>query len=245
MKKWTNQRIDEAVASRSIKRLTDCLMVPQPSTTPIKWKCTVCEFEWFARVDNIIGKQSGCPHCAGNIMHTTNSFNEKLSSQNRTDIVCLEIHRQAVGSNQHPYRYGTFQCNKCNNIWKANIHNIVKFRYVCPKCNDNLSIRVVDDEGNSFHSKLEFYFWKEIKLKRPKTQVLRQQKYASGRRLTCDYVLPDLNTWVEISGRMMLQRSDYKSSLNHKRKIVEDRGHTFVVLSDTTEINKFIITIPI
>ena len=239
MRKWTNDTIDLALSGRPVSRNQDVTYVNQPSVTPIQWICSTCNHVWHARVDNVIGKQSGCPKCAGNVAYTVDSLNNKLLTDNRLDLKVLSIINGSIDYN----RCGQFRCTTCNNKWIANIHNVIKFRYGCPHCNGNLSKRVVDADGNRFHSKLEHYFWVQYCSSGISYKVLRQQKYTTGRRLTCDFFIPEISTWVEVSGSMMLKRPDYLATIDEKRAIVDGYKHQFIVLSSIPEINQFITTL--
>lgn len=236
-KKWDNEKIDEKLVERPIQRITDCNNVVQPSTTPIEWKCKKCGNMWFARVDNIINKNSGCPSCAKNKPYTIQTLNEKLKLNGRNDICAIEI----KNGKKRVQRLGYFECTICKNKWWANIHNVIKFNYGCPKCNENVATKIVID-GNTFHSKLEYYFWKQLNVYKNSLRVIRQQHYLPSRKLTCDFYFPDKQIWVEISGKFLLTKEKYKQTINEKQKIVQDKNEKFVLLTSFTEIDDFILT---
>ena len=242
MKKWNNETIDKAVKGRRFKRISDCSHIQIPSITPITWRCDECENEWKARVDNVVHKNSGCPVCAGNIPYTVETLNQRLFHDGRNDLHVKELINGSRRNGKSIQRSGIFVCAKCNNEWKADIHNVVKFHYGCPSCNDNIGTRVKVD-GLSFHSKLEYYFWKQYNNKELKFVLLRQQRYLPSRRLSCDFYIPEKRLWVEISGGAMLIQDKYQKTINEKQRIVENKKEQFVVLSTFAEIDRFITTL--
>jgi hypothetical protein len=194
---------------------------------------------WRSRIDSVINKASGCPHCAGNIPYTTDTLNGKLLSRNRTDLVAVEIYNGSFKNKIRQQRHALFVCVHCNNNWTADIHNVIKFGYGCPQCNDNIGSRVEVD-GLKFHSKLEYYFWYQYHEKQKPYVILRQQKYLPSRRFTCDYYIPEKRMWIEITSRSLLKRKKYSCTLEEKRIIILQKNEIFVTLTTFTEINKFI-----
>jgi hypothetical protein len=160
--------------------------------------------------------------------------------QDRTDLRAVALHPSSA---TEKYRMADFECLNCNHTWSANVFNVLKFRYGCPLCNDNVSSRVVDASGNKFHSKLEYYFWKQYQSIPGLPTVIRQQRYLSVRRLTCDYFIPELQWWIEVSGTVLLNQGKYSSTIEEKRQITLDKGHRFTVLSSFMEIDAFITKI--
>lgn len=242
-KKWSNARIDELVSPKQIRRLTNC-DIPgfQPSVTKLDWKCLKCEYEWKVAVDSIANKNVGCPRCAGNLTYTADTLQKRLLDSQRTDIIVLDIIpgtcNTAAKTKKSPY--GTFKCSACENIWEADIHNVIKFGYGCPSCNDNISTRVYTTDG-VFRSKLEHYFWETYaRIIGSTNGVQRQVRYNKERRFTCDFVLPDGTTWVEISGKRLLLRSKYAQTIDTKQQICESKNQTFVVLTSIPEIHTFL-----
>lgn len=242
-KKWTNDSIDRAVSNRNLQRLTDCNVKGfQPSVSPIEWECDACNYNWWARVDSVINKQSGCPRCAGNAPYTVQSFNDKLIAKHRHDLIVEEIYAGSFKKKVRGHKYGLFLCRKCGNEWKTLIHSVIKFNVGCPKCNDNIGTRMEVD-GIKFHSKLEYYFWKKYYEEQKPYELLRQHRYLPDRRLTCDYYIPELRVWIEITGGVLLTRRKYCSTLEEKRCIIVQRNEQFVALETIADINNFITSL--
>jgi hypothetical protein len=239
-KKWTNTHIDENISQRQLLRLTDCNKKGfQPSCMSVEWQCEVCDKKWKARVDSVINKHSGCPHCAGNRPYTILSLQAKLTSNDRRDLIVRAMHSGSFRSGLRQQAHATFQCVVCDNQWKANIHNVIKFSYGCPACNNNISTRI-EVHGEKFDSKLEYYFWKRYKEENISFIVLRQQKYLPTRRLMCDYYIPEKHMWIEITGGFLLKQNKYCTTIDEKKSIVERKGERFITLTTSSDINKLI-----
>ena len=239
-KKWTNDNIDRTIAGRYIERLTNCNITGfQPSASHVGWKCKKCNHEWWSRVDSVINKKSGCPRCAGNIAYSAETLNAKLLEQGRTDLAAIEIHGGSLKGKTIIRPTATFECRECGNKWVANFHNVIKFRYGCPPCNDNIGTRV-DINGMKFHSKLEYYFWKQYEESNKPYVLLRQQKYLPSRRLTCDYYIPEKRLWVEITGGVLLNSKRYRDTIEEKRTIILQKNENFITLVTFADINNFI-----
>ena len=239
-KKWTNATIDQWIAANNKRfhRVTDVTHVRQPSTTPITWQCDEDGQEWAARVDNVVGKGSGCPKCSGNEMLSVSVVSERILL--RSNAVCEQIFE---GSYLHSRR-GTFRCLSCNDTWEALIHNVLKFGYGCPICNSNIGTPCASIDGAKFHSKLERTFWELVQpLVTSGLQIDRQVKYLPTRRLTADFYIPTIDTIVEISGTALLKRDRYRTTMIEKRAIAATLGKRHVTLTSIPEINNFITTL--
>lgn len=239
-RKWTNETIDVWISehNKTFVRFSDTTAIKQPSTTPISWKCLVDGHVWNARVDNVVGKGSSCPKCSGNIELTVEEVNDRLAAT--SNATCISIH---PGSRQRA-RTATFECHKCGQEWNALVHNVLTHGYGCPTCNANMSIRCSSSDGEHFHSKLEREFWEATTSVREKgIIVLRQVPYVHTRKFTCDFYLPHLRLMIEISGKALLKRDSYLSTINTKRLIAEARHAHIEVLSTSTEIQNFVNTL--
>lgn len=238
-KKWTNERIDSWLVDnqKSFCRVTDVTAIAQPSTTPIAWKCSIDGLEWKARVDNIVGKDSGCPRCAGTLPLTILEVTDRILD--RSKAVCLAIH---PGSQKDGKR-ADFECTKCGGTWNALLHNVLTHGYGCPSCNANMSTPCQSADGEHFHSMLERSFWEATNALRSQLPMYRQSQYVHTRRFSCDFYFPSLMLLVEISGKSMMTKPDYQQTIELKRVIAEASHRHLVVLTDSTEINAFVQSI--
>lgn len=131
-KKWTNERIDNVITNRHIKRLTNVQNVQQPSTTPIEWCCMICNYSWKSRVDNVINKNSGCPKCAGNIKLSIEQIQQRLDKR-KDQLKVLMV----TDGTLHQHRRIKLQCCKCGNEWENLLHNVMSpsHQQGCNYCN--------------------------------------------------------------------------------------------------------------
>lgn len=239
-RKWTNQTIDDWLTANNkpFSRSTDVTSVRQPSTTPIEWRCSLDGHTWTARVDNIVGKGSGCPMCSGSIPLTVDGVTDRIYV--RSNATCIELYAGSVNAG----RTGKFQCCRCGGHWVASVHNVLSHGYGCPQCNSNLSTPCESIDGEQFHSKLERSFWEAIKpLRDAGVAVIRQGQYLHTRRFTCDFYFPNLMLIVEISGKAMLSRDDYRATIELKHRMAEASHRQMVVLSDNQMITDFAHTL--
>lgn len=237
--KWTREKIEQYLLDHQcLFVLVEQILPAQPSVMKMQWQCsTDLTHVWSATFDSIKTMNSGCPHCAGNIRMTLEQLNERVAKLN-TGTVAISIEPQKRGKGKQ--RYARFSCLKCNHIWNANIHNVLRYSYGCPICNANISIPNYDAEGNFFHSKLERYCWEQFKQKCSSLHIIRQYKYLPTRRLSADFYIPSSSTIVEVSGSLLLSHKKYSSTIEEKRTIATSQGKTFVVLTNITEINHYI-----
>lgn len=236
-KKWTNERIDSWLVDnqKTFSRVTDLSYVTQPSTTPTEWRCSLDGYQWTARVDNVVGKGSGCPKCSGRVPLTVAEVTTRIAT--RSKALCTAIY---PGSKENGKR-AQFECLKCAQPWTALLHNVLQHGYGCPTCNSNLSTPCQSADGEHFHSMLERSFWEQTeRLRASGVCVERQAQYVHTRRFTCDFYFPHLMLLVEVSGKMMLARPDYQETLELKYRMAEASHRQLIVLSDSTEISHFI-----
>jgi len=57
--KWTNERIDQLLIDRSIRRVDSV----NGALTKINWECLACGVFWMATTNNVISHNTGCPAC--------------------------------------------------------------------------------------------------------------------------------------------------------------------------------------
>jgi hypothetical protein len=126
--KLTNEIVDRRLKeqNRTIKRLGDVVN----SSTKTNFECLIeiCRYKWFAIINHVLNKHSGCPKCAGNIKLTNADIDQRLIDQNRT------IKR--IGHINGMMNKIDFQCiiNDCLYVWKAKPSDILNSKQGCPKC---------------------------------------------------------------------------------------------------------------
>jgi Zn finger protein HypA/HybF involved in hydrogenase expression len=105
------------------------------TNTMLHWLCSTCSHEWSTSGANRVNRESGCPYCAGQALHT--------DGRN-----CLSNTHPLLASQMHPAKNGDLSpnsivagtnkkvfwiCNDCGNEWKAVVSSRAAGRG-CPKC---------------------------------------------------------------------------------------------------------------
>ena len=99
------------------------------ATTKLKCKCLIDGYEWDVLSSNLFNGQ-GCPMCglALNRQHQTkthDTFVKEMENINPNIVIIGKY----IGNHQHI----ECKCLKCNYIWSATPHNLLKGRR-CPEC---------------------------------------------------------------------------------------------------------------
>ena len=128
-KKWSNEKVDEALCGRNITRGFDSDQIPAPSVTKLEWVCDVCKHHWKTTCDSILNLGSGCPSCSGNIEMTITSAQERLNSTKRS----IDVVRLGHGK-QNKERRGCFRCRVCSHQWDMILSNLFGKKQGCPRC---------------------------------------------------------------------------------------------------------------
>lgn len=93
-------------------------------------RCVKDGYEWSADVNSIVNNGRGCPKCAGNRMHTSSEYIDKINStaNGRFKFVCW------------PYGFSnsrskaTCRCSVCGFEWSARVYSLVNSGTGCPQC---------------------------------------------------------------------------------------------------------------
>jgi len=104
------------------------------SNKSVRWKCTKCDNQWFATVNNRIRKSSGCPYCSGSGVH--------MDGRNS-----MKVTHERLAAELMPNKYGTalelvagtqkvlpWRCSDCSHEWhKTGAHRLING---CPACSN-------------------------------------------------------------------------------------------------------------
>ena len=93
-------------------------------------RCAKDGYEWSAEVNSIVNNGRGCPKCAGNRMHTSSEYIDKINStaNGRFKFVCW------------PYGFSnsrskaTCRCSVDGFEWSACVYSLVNSGTRCPQC---------------------------------------------------------------------------------------------------------------
>jgi DNA-binding protein len=120
--KIMNNRFLETIKEKNIKLLSDYIN----STTKVKIKCNVCNYEWET-LPHVLYR-SGCPQCNNQIKYTIELLQEKLPH--------LKIIDNIYKNNK---THITVQCENCNYIWKHRPDKLLQGAK-CQNCNSGVKV---------------------------------------------------------------------------------------------------------
>lgn len=103
----------------------ECLDVYVNGSTKLRFRCSSCGYERLATPLSVLASKKGCPKCAKNLPHTTESFVERLSGVTRTISVLGEYR----GANEKLL----VRCETCGNKWMAKPAALLR-GHGCPAC---------------------------------------------------------------------------------------------------------------
>ena len=119
-------------------------------------RCANDGYEWSAEVNSIVNNGRGCPKCAGNIMHTSSEYIDKINStaNGRFKFVCWTYGFSNSRSK------ATCRCSVDGFEWSACVYSLVNNGSGCPQCAGNIGFTDKDriDQINSLENIL-FLSW--------------------------------------------------------------------------------------
>jgi transcription initiation factor IIE alpha subunit len=123
-KRLTNEEIDNRLAERPIKRLSN---YTGHKGSPTQFQCLIekCKYSWKTSVSSVLNGKSGCPKCSGHLPLSNEIIDQRLENRPIRRISGYE------GANI-PMQ---FQCeiDGCYHIWKTSFNHINEGTG-CPKC---------------------------------------------------------------------------------------------------------------
>lgn len=122
--KLTNESVDARLKDRLVKRIGEY----NGKDYPIEWKCLInsCNTIWMTSPGNVLNRNSGCPTCSVAVRTFTNEI---------IDEILMNKSIKRLDQYQNSKTPLTFQCNDCNNVWRALPTSIIHANTGCPKCN--------------------------------------------------------------------------------------------------------------
>lgn len=145
--------------------------------TKMHFKCTVCDYEWYAVSNALLNKSnSGCPKC---------SNHAKVSEQEIINRMASNEYVEYIDGYIDTLHHANFKCKICGYEWHTLPLSVIKGR-CCPKCNISQGEKRISDvlDSLNIHYETEYSFddCKDI------------------RNLRFDFYLPNYNTCVEYDG---------------------------------------------
>ena len=145
----------------------------------VKFKCSVCNYEWEAIPDTLLNnKNPGCPKCANRVPVTEKEFIERLERVNN------RIEYQ--GGFNGMLKKIPFKCKACGYEWESTPSAIVNQYKGCPRC-------------MSSHGEIRVINYLESR----KVDYKRQYSFndcVNVRKLRFDFYIPSINTAIEYDG---------------------------------------------
>jgi very-short-patch-repair endonuclease len=108
-------------------------------------KCNIHNYRWFPSANNFIGKNTGCPLCAGNRIERDELIYVLQEISKRTERTVLNLSELKNSGSRL-----IVKCNTCSSVCKTNYTSFKK-SVKCRKClnilklsNDDATIRIID-----------------------------------------------------------------------------------------------------
>lgn len=91
-------------------------------------KCSVDNFEWSARVSDLVNTGFGCPQCANQRRWTADERIEQINKLENIEFVCW------VDSYKNAHSKAMVRCLIDGFMWNASVHKLVNCGRGCPSC---------------------------------------------------------------------------------------------------------------
>jgi len=129
---WSNERVDDLIKDRKLKRLGEV----QGWRDPVLLKCLECGHE-YSTTPNTIKMGSGCPVCAKK---------NKIGSKRKAKYTLKEVKSKLAEYNltllSEKYQNSTVPltmlCNKCEVTFLRPFISILRGSFLCPNCRENV-----------------------------------------------------------------------------------------------------------
>ncbi len=123
----------------------DFQKVSSQSAQSVWWKCSVCGYEWNARIGNRTANNSGCPACANQAVWK--GHNDLATTH--PELICEWDYEKNSGISPYDVVAGSnkkvwWKCQKCGNEWKAIVYSRAK-GIGCPVCSGNTVLIGIND----------------------------------------------------------------------------------------------------
>lgn len=179
----TNELVDLKLKDRDIIRLDDV----KGAHRKIRWKCLIDGYIWQAMPATILNRKCGCLKCSKREPTNNDKIDEALKNDKRSIIRFSDAHKCKDKV--------LWKCLECENVWEANVSNVVNNKRGCPKC--NLS------KGEELVSK-----W----LADNNIGFLTQHKFPDCvfiNPLPFDFYCKDFRTCIEYDGKQHYEKVDF------------------------------------
>jgi transposase len=201
------------------------------------WECPNCDNQYEMSVHHRTSGSQNCPYCSNPVKRILIGFNDLWTTHSE---VAELLNDQQVG-----YKYSSgstkkveFKCNKCNNIDKKTIVNVVRQGFSCSKCSDGLSypekfmIKFLD-QLNINYEKQKTFEWSD--------NVICDKEYLNGKK-KYDFYIPSVRCIIEVHGVQHYEKSfetietvtktleEEQENDELKQKLAIENGYEFIVI---------------
>ena len=196
------------------------------SRTPVLWLCKSCNNKWMANPNKILRQDTSCPRCSRKQRLTNEIVDQRLSLspiKRAGDVV--NVHTKIK-----------WMCER-GHVWSATPNAVINKGTGCPYCYSERGGHgtPIYHDGLYFRSHLEYKaYCKLIEYTKEKGYTLELQKrYTTHSKHTCDFYIPEIFTWIEISN---YSSANYMKNISKKRKWVNRINENFIFTDDIGSI---------
>ena len=198
LKKSIHKRKDSKYFINEIKNINPNIEILEEyvgNHIKIKCKCKIDNHIWSPYPSSLL-QGHGCPKCANTLLSknktkTHEKFLLELSEINDEINILTQYSRSDKNIK--------CQCLKCNSIWEATPHNLLKGKG-CPKCKQSKGEKELERFLNIYNINY-------------KTQY-KFSDCKNNRTLPFDFYIPSLNLCIEYDGRQHYEIVDYFGGLD-------------------------------
>ncbi len=193
----------------------------------IQFKCVICDHVWKTTPNRITGKgATGCAQCSQRLPLSNEIIDKRLKAKN--------IPFQRIGAYVNFCTKITWRCEK-NHEWEATPSNIFVCLTGCPYCYSEAGGRgrPITINGLYFRSQLEYGMYQILLDHFNEDEIEHEKRYSKDTRHTCDFYVPKLKLWIEVSNYSDAQ---YMKNINRKRGWIENRHESFVFIQSQSKL---------
>lgn len=127
-RKWTEEERIEQINKLEHVEFVSWVGNYKNCDSKAKVRCTIDGYKWFASVDSLINKGTGCPQCAGNIEFTAE---ERIAQINKLENIRFS---SWVNGYSNAISKAKVRCVIDGCVWVSSVNNLVNNERGCPRC---------------------------------------------------------------------------------------------------------------
>ena len=191
-----NQRTNhEFISEMKIKHPT---IIPleefKNTSTTMKFKCTVCDYEWQTSPNVLLNKKDyGCPKCANHYKVPEDEIIERLKTANP--------YVRYIDGYKGIEHHANFECLKCGNRWHTPMNSVLQGRG-CPHCNLSHGALKIEKILNNLSIDFETEY--------------RFDDCKDNRSLPFDFYIPSKNICIEYDGEQHFMPVQFRKGVSQQ-----------------------------